>query len=369
MTSTVPTCSDYKVDISQLKQMERICQNLLIEKAIQTIQEIQTDTQYRLDHWKNDITLLKSGIYYAYRYFKTLGEVKNDSTLAQETRKLADDRLTWFINNDKFYHGIAPNYFRMESCPESLTQMKRNIYVLEKDKLPSDALKALREGITFLGCGEVCLVSYYEALKKVLGEDKFDAIFASNATPLRISADLQPLIRILQQREIKSLDDLKKGDLVYIYGAAVEGIRPYRSKHRWGDMCGYNLICVDDTPKQQKFTTVGYGLDPKGNTYEKILKDLSDGYNETPLVMEDIVSAELGKKIKEVHGESIDKGTKLINDSGLDQIPYEVFQELGGGEVNSYVYQFDFEKVARLKFLSIQDAVKYFNLLEPLTFR
>lgn len=217
------------------------------------------------DSWKRShsgkIADLRQGCFYPHGYFyllKAKGQTK---------------RLEWLRDKGCFYHGIAPSkYFDHIDRPSSPTGKKLIAYRVKSGQLPSEALKALRTGLTFLGCGEACQLAQYETLNEFLGDDKFNTLFAADsATPLTMGYNspfnpLGALSRSLERPVV--IEKLQPGMVVYMFNT-----RLYVIKHLTGAAQGDNVMYMGEG----KF--LGLGHKPKGSIPEEIAEDLVQKYN------------------------------------------------------------------------------------------
>lgn len=309
----------------------------LVDKALETIQLIVKDTENRLTNYQKDSSLLKEGVFYANDYFLALKKINNLFL------------LNFMRDQGHFFHGIAPkNYFNIEKDENSLTGHSVQDYVLCKDQSPSEALTALRKGLTFLACGEACLISYYEAIRTVLEKEKFDAIFAADSpTPFRIrDNDANPIKQLIQPKYTDSPAAIKKGQIVF-----VKGVPTYSFKHLNGEGMNFHALCLSDTPAKQTF--LGLGLNPEGATFNDIAKVLMDEFNKTPIGTA-ILTDELATKfLKELcHPQSV-KLSEVLKEY---KVTFKEFTHVGGGTCFSYVGDFHEERISQLVQANIFEA-------------
>ena len=138
-----------------------------------------------------------------------------------------------------------------------------NCFVLRPGVSASTGLQKIKEGRSFTGCGELCQITYHEALKLVLGEPKFNEVFGPttwenfaagkgvNHFLIGMSHPFNPLSGL--QRSIDDFSQaLVKGQMVYF-----KNVPGYVLKNHNGDAQGFWTICCDATPGQERFTTLG----------------------------------------------------------------------------------------------------------------
>ena len=100
-------------------------------------------------------------------------------------------RFSELLQSGSFYHGLAPSHsFEMLPCSSFATHFISNHFVIKSGITPSIALQEAREGLCFLGSGEICQLALYEAIKKVIGVAKFNTIFSyASTSPFQIGFD------------------------------------------------------------------------------------------------------------------------------------------------------------------------------------
>ena len=177
---------------------EKQVRERLTEIAVATVRAIAADNQERMAGFKNNVQLLKSGVFYPNDYF-----------MALETMKQAP-RIDQFIKTGTFFHGIAPaSHFGMQKDLQKPTGIRPVHFILKPGAKPSEALAAIRQGLSLLSCGETCQIGFYEAIRGVLGTEKFDMLFAADSPQLLSSSMLMRLILLLNLSTSK-LDLFKK---------------------------------------------------------------------------------------------------------------------------------------------------------------
>ena len=310
----------------------------LSSKAIETIKDIVADTSKRMQGHKANIQLLNSGIFYPNEYFKAL----------KATNQTA--RLNFFLNKGSFYHGyLSPKHFEMVKNDSMPTGVQLYFFVLKKGVKPSEALAALRRGPSLIGCGETCEVAYFEAIKDVLGIEKFDLLFsAESSTPLRIdyNSPTNPLVSLIQQAlSPKTL----KGRIVHIVNTPY-----YPIKHLNGEARGFNAIVCNETAKLETVTTIG--LKPEGSTFAETNETLLQEFNDEPIGMA-IVTQEVAQRI--IASNPSEK-IRLAEVSKNAKITMEEFKHQGGGEI-TFTIEFNAMRITDLANSSLKKARELFN--------
>ncbi len=309
---------------------------LLVETTVTTIKEIAADNKNRIDH-KDSIEQLAKGIFYMEEYFKALGE-RNQTA-----------RIDWFKNKNSFFNGYL-SHKHFDPIPEnnSVSGKKVCCFVIKNNVLPSDALREAKEGLSLLGCGEVCQIAQYCAIKAVLGDDKFNALFAANTkTPLIIgNDDRNPIGKLRNYMVIKnaSASDIKKGDVVYVQNAGT-----YLFKFIKGEVAGFNMICVEESFDFPKCTSLG--LNPDGNTFPELDEILISEYNKERFDIFQMYSEKTGQAFSIVMKNAIANSEQLKN----TQITLENFKEQDGGKIQ-VVCELHFKRIAQLASSNLKKA-------------
>lgn len=248
-----------------------------------------------------------------------------------------------------FYHGTVPKECFSTIPDESLpTGLQVCGYRLKPGKSPTEALKSIRKGVTFFGCGQACSLAYYEALKTLFGEEKFNALFSQPSTLINISDrdKTSPLVPFFMNTPLKSFKEVKKGQLVHILG-----INLYQFKHLNGEAGGFNVFCSEEGT-HNKF--VGLGLNAKGETHKEITELLCREYNKNPIGME-IVTDEVAKRIL---GPTPTEEMQFTSSLKNHTLSVEEFIKRGGGGNPGFVCDFNMERVQKLAQASIDEGCK-----------
>lgn len=245
--------------------LEKEVEAVLNQTTVQTIQHLAED-HFNRKNYQHNLQLLSEGIFYPIEYYQAL---KN---------KNQTQRLEFFTKKGSFWHGFAASKsVKMVDDAALPTGKKIGCFVLENKAVPSSALEGLKKGLSLFGCGEVVQLSQYTGILEVLGQEKFDALFAyDSSTPFMIGSTLpnNPISRLRRylMKENPQPSDFRIGDVVYISNAAT-----YLAKHPTGHETGCNMLCIDNSPGSLKFT--GLGLSPKGNTIAEVENELLEAYN------------------------------------------------------------------------------------------
>lgn len=309
--------------------------------AVQTVQEITSDTQQRLGHYKKDIQQIARGIFYANTYYHLLRETHQDA------------RCKYLIDRGNFYHTLAPSSaFTPVENVSSPTGLSPCMFTLKNGTTPSAALKIFRQGLTFCGCGEVCQIGYYTAIQEILGAEKFNALFAAGSlTSLQIGLQIMlpnPINCLL--KATTNQNNFSKGQIV-LFG----NVPYYPQKHINGEDHGFLAICCGEKAGQKVFTTLG--LDPKGATEKEIQHELLKGYNEAPIGTA-IVTDAVAKRLLKTYSLDDQKKTQSME---KHTISMQQFEKDGGGKALCCI-DFHVERISALAQATIPQAKALFTL-------
>lgn len=321
-------------------------QHTLTAKIIEVMKTIVSDNTMRLEGYRKNPKLLDKGIYYSNAYYAALKDLKEPN------------RIKFFLDKGSFHHGyVPPKFYTIPySLPNTKAPLLMPCYVLKKGKTASEALEKLREGLSFLACGDTCQIAIYEALLAALGKEKFDAFFAANtSTPLMIHVSGRenpidnPLDYLLEYSLQKTA---KKGDMAFFQNA-----QGYAMKHLMGDATGFWTICTDDSQNNEKY--IGLGLNPSGNTQYEIGTRLYKEFNSKPIGFEILPKGYVqdildGITFPESLNMSVKKYVETCKKVELDP---DTFMQYGGGQL-AQTATLNMERVMTLVNGSIEEGRK-----------
>ena len=200
-------------------------------------------------------------------------------------------------------------------------------------------------------------MAYLEAIKTVLGKEKFDTLFdAESVSPLVLNYSAgNPLFALLScQPTETALDNLKPAQMVHFRGG-----KNYQIKHPFiGVGAGYNAFCRDVTPGKKKFT--GFGLSPQGVTINEIAQELMKEFNKPPIPLSEIASGDLKRRTEKLFLE----GDRAILTKHLSTKTYSSVKDFnadGGGFAARVVWDFNVERIMLLKESSMEESRKLFT--------
>ncbi len=324
------------VNTPNILTREEVCIRLS-DSISNVIRSIAADSQERLNYNANH-SLLQRGIFYPQDYYKALKENNQN------------ERLEHLYQRDSFYHGfLNTKHFKLAE-DKSSPSGKMVLNFILKDGVDSvEALLSIRKNLSLIGCGEVCQVAQYEAVLEIIGPEKFKILFsADSTTPLMIGSKLNnnPIARLRTYfvKENPQLETIRKGDQLYFQNIGI-----YVDKHLNGQCRGYNVICVDDSSEDPKFTTLG--LPPGGLTKAEMEETLRSDYNR-PFAGFDYLTEKTQKAFFKIVGAQAVASTKQ---NAQFQISVEEFEEMGGGKT-TLLCELDAAKITLLANSSIEKA-------------
>lgn len=316
--------------------------SFLSDVAVKTLQKITAGYTHRMEHYLENSHLLDIGVFYPRDYAAALTDYVQQvdptaSSLAEEDLPLMHARLSMLKAQGAFIHGfLSPRHFSMKKQDASITGFEINSFIVKPLVRPSDALKAAYEKLSFLGCGECCQISFYQAILEALGEERFNFIFAANGPcPLfvHMNASTNPILCLIKPPHSEDTP-VRKGDIVFF-----KNIPIYHQRHPHGDGGGYVTLCVDDTPGYERFTALGLGAE--GLSKEAISEHLRTQYNKEPALVQ-MLSNEHASRLILSWYKKLDRAVvearpqqvaQIIQKSIEEQYPSlskEAFEEQGG---------------------------------------
>jgi hypothetical protein len=229
----------------------------------------------------NNPQCVQSGVWYANDHYQAMKIVRDMPKYKASAAKLYE----YFVNHKSYAIGyVSPKFFEPieDTNPEMRSPMfgnKRPLqFLVKKDVIPSEALKAAASGLSLIDCGIFCQINRYGSLLDHLGEKKFNILFGSSSKGQRMNIgyskdDNNPMRYFVEFTWHAQTYDLFKyagkqipplitgtlgarnvtvGQIVSIRGA-----ENHRTKHPWNHNCSYNMICVEDKPGKQAFVSLG----------------------------------------------------------------------------------------------------------------
>lgn len=220
----------------------------------------------------------------------------------QDTKEQFDHALIETMRqvNSHFFGGYGITYYNSFLDPSCVYGYANNEYwdviapftfQMKPGKRPSDAIMAFLRGLTVADCGNVVSICQLTALLKVLGEEKFNAIFSDPYRPLFISPYING--QVDGKENVASLF-LKSENLNGNYNLGVVGNRPiqqgemcqiwgipeYSIKHPGNFSRLYNTICIGKN-EAGKDLFIGFAdfFSDKALTEEEFMLMFINAYN------------------------------------------------------------------------------------------
>lgn len=248
---------------------------LLGQRVAICLQEIAARTEQVKRDFLTDRSLLDSGVWYPIDYAKAL----------QQTNQ--SKRLEFLQEKKHLVHGYVSKKF-FEPVLEKNKEARDWSFLVCKDKLPSEALKAAVAGLSILDCGSVCQIARYKALLDVLGDAKFNRLFSEPYgvrmnIGYEVDDEFQPMryfVDFTQHAHDQKPGTIGNRALEVGQIVAFHGVEEYKEKHPCGMGGNYNLACLNSTPGSQLY--IGHGLPSQGANEHQIARIMIDEFNEQP---------------------------------------------------------------------------------------
>jgi hypothetical protein len=308
-SSTLPTTMEEPIkpkETKDTKLRESVLDSILSDSTL-TLEErlgaivVNSMEVIAEDHWKRmegyskEFSLLNTGIFYQDGFCEALQKVMQ-STKSDKTKKVVADLFGKLEKNGAFYHGAAPtSHFTIPSDPTFFSGKVPLKYVLrDKSITPSAALRAILhpKSRVFLSCAEPCQLAFMEALLEILGEKKFNYLFAfDSSTPFFVGAtpsSYEHFMYLLIEDRAPT-GPIQQGEWLFFQGAQVPHssgrlANLYSFKHLNGCGGNWNAISKDKSSKKIEMGTyLGLGLNPKGASHTEIEETLVNEYNKPPI--------------------------------------------------------------------------------------
>lgn len=276
----------------------------LRKSALETMESILIDTETRLAGCVSNPGLLNKGIFSATQYFEKLKQLKEHYKTEQDDKKFKsiDQRLAALIKNGSFIDGFAAkDFFTPYTLPgPSVTGKMGYSFRLADGKSPTEALRSMigsteEKKFYILGCSALVQLVYTKALLDLLGQEKFDNLFAAQEFyHLEFSAGRQsvPLLPLISEYFYSNY--ARPGDWI-----GIKGLEQYHSKH-WHGNSGYWNILFQKSINDQPFY-IGSDFPSEGISHKNLLKTAVKDYNTDP-VMLTMMSKEHVRRTIEIEG-------------------------------------------------------------------
>ena len=288
------------------------------------MQSMCRENKSRLAQSKDDPDRLNVGTFYSNEYYLAL-------KAAGLTDKIVELRA-----KGVFYHGSLPEtHFSNFKSPFSHSGIEIDYWKIGDGIDASHAMDALEKGLNLISCGTAITKAYYVALRVLLGDEKFSALFSSNSVaPLMMSwnAGSTPIRYLSESHPIEAVQE---GDSVYFTG--IETI--YVIKHLNGDAKTYNTLALSGGKK-----FIALGFPPEGLTKDEVDETQMTDFNKPPIsfdpFLEDIRHKILGSMSPEKRHQ-----TESFKDR---TITMEQYKTLGGGQMFTQPFRISPKKLAAL---------------------
>lgn len=239
------------------------------------MQEIAFCSENVRNNYLADTKFLDTGVWYGADYGAALA-AKNQIIKLHDLRE-----------SKAFMYGLLPVQF-FEPIFEEDGMQRAWAFLVRKDQLPSEALKAAMKGLSIIDCGMACQISRYKGLCDILGVEKFNRLFSEPHgcrmnLGYNIDDECQPMRYFVSftQTDDQAVSGsfgnrpIKVGQLIFFHGAPL-----FRYKHPFSHLSGFNLVCSSDQPGKQLY--MGHGVSPDGESEKEVCFRLASGFNAKP---------------------------------------------------------------------------------------
>ncbi len=350
----------------------------IANRIVETLHAIAKDSFERRQGCTKELALITKGIFYANDYIQMCKEA--DKKIREQCKVNGEEepgqtsvmkRLEWYRAKGHLYHGLVPKeFFDFRSLERSGTGFYPYTFELKYGLAASQALKALREGPSFLDSHAFCLIGVLESVLEALGQEKFDILLGLNKiAPLQltfgVSAIGNPLLALFRPYVCATINDIKRGDIVHF-----ANVPDYHHKHLHQNKRGIHAVC-SVSGEHPKFTSLG--LNPNGASHEEIINVLFAEYNQDPIDELERMTPEVAKKNNEAS--HIDKRKTLALKT--HKMTLDSFKASQGGVIEPfyffsmgwdrlvklkkppiYVYRLDLERIGKLLKAPIKEAIE-----------
>lgn len=294
----------------------------LCTSALEALQTLTALGQKKSKACLTKVSALNTGAYYPDEYYALLEKMLK-GPFTDTSKKQLKERMERMTTDGSFYHGIAPKKtFESMPCKQTATGLMPCAYVLKNSTvLPSQALMSILEDqcLIFIDCRGAIQIAYYKALLDVLGQEKFDYLFAADGP---IPFTLGPLKNVLLKFLTKTCSSLKDGCWLYKSNTTY-----YADKHVNGLETGFHLLYID----KHYF---GFGLETTGKTGAELDQFLMACYNTEPKNNEG-----LSTKVSDAIQASL-TSTQIatLKERQVHKISIEEYLKTGGGKIHVIRY-------------------------------
>lgn len=197
-----------------------------------------------------------------------------------DTKIDADVHASLFSSAMKVAKGTYHLTYTKVPTPANLTKDENNAYWVKKECTPSSGMKSFLEGPTHTDCGGAAKALTIQAIKDVLGEEKFNALLSHSLIALNFTKSVTVVPNPLDFFTLPAHTHFHSADLSHItFGTRLyfQGIPWYGIKHSAGFGNGLWAFYLDNNPSGERLYW-GLGLD-KFVTKSELLENLLLQYN------------------------------------------------------------------------------------------
>lgn len=197
---------------------------------------------------------LKTGFWYPHQYYEVLRKTG-----------MNEKRIEWFRSRGHFFHGYLPHKFFQHTIDGNPAHKrsptgKITDFEMIPSAIPSEAMDALFGELALIDCANACQIAMYQAIREVIGDEKFNRLFqgkirigdyenpAHPLNPFLISCHdgSHPLTKWVRSTEDRAVGTrMLRNELSRIpVGARVvfTNVDHYGNKHPIGSSAAFNVI-------------------------------------------------------------------------------------------------------------------------------
>lgn len=337
--------ADWKKNV-KIEKVEREVNQLAVTHMKRLLKN--KDLRLKLFEETKEVKWIKEGIYYPIEYSNILKKLDTDK---------AKEQWQWFAKRHAFYMGhTSPKHFDRVKDSSAIAGYQHMRFILKEGVVPTEALEALENSLTLVGCGEVTQIAYYNALRTLGGDTVFNDFFTKNPLEIQYNNPENPLMKLCRHVKYDETGPLQPqfGNILYFntfpsttLSALFKRkmipeleINPYSIRQPAGAAGAFNVI-VDEEGK-----LFGAGLSVEGISEEGLKRYLHSEFT-TPEekitktsehYLEPLATIVTNRAtLPPVVFEDADKKAKVCRN-------YEVFLRAGGAQKGFFVF-FDGKRV------------------------
>lgn len=206
-------------------------------------------------------------------------------------------RRDWLQQRGDFFHGYLPHKLFIHTNRPDLGSPTGKIteFQIRKDVLPSDAMDAVLKQLALVDCSNMCQIAQYQAIRKTIGDEKFNLLFKGRlliGDYMNKSHPLNPFLLPCHEGSHPTVKKIKSAGLTITdpllskrdirnephhipVGARVffQNVDRYPSKHLVGHAASFNVIYAGGN------RYYAFGISSEPVTADRIVEALITAFN------------------------------------------------------------------------------------------